>query len=154
MTIVKKHYSAHKVVVSVNCHLPQTNCFIIIFKMLGRWKKRSLLFFLFFYQIQLSAHMLHHLRSRKLERRNVWQHNFTKHRHAIISFSLNLFFSFIYFIVFWKTNRAITVVPFQVIYPCCRVMLYSLGFNLGWLASAQVGCHPIKIGGSYYVGDN
>lgn len=27
----KKMYSAHKVTVSVNCHLPQTNCFIIIF---------------------------------------------------------------------------------------------------------------------------
>ncbi len=87
-----------------------------------KWKLSSF----FFYQIQLSAHMLHHLRSRKLERRNVWQHNFTKHCHAIISFSLNLFFlSFIYFIVFWKTNRAITAVPSQVIYPCCRFTLYS-----------------------------
>jgi len=128
--------------------------------------EKEKLFFLF-YLIQLSAHMLHHLRSRKLERRNVWQHNFTKHSHAIISFSLSRsffpFFSFIYFIiVFWKTNGAITVVPFQVIYPRCCVKFISnlpkiklqpiCGYTCDVSQSKETvvlcGCWPARLKGS------
>lgn len=83
-------------------------------------------FFFLFYLIQPSAHTLHHLRSRKLERSNVWQHNFTKHSHAIISFSPSHSLEIIYFIIgFWETNRAITGFS-QVIYPSrCALLLRS-----------------------------
>lgn len=83
-------------------------------------------FFFRFYLIQPSAHTLHHLRSRKLERSNVWQHNFTKHSHAIISFSPSHSLEIIYFIIgFWETNRAITGFS-QVIYPSrCALLLRS-----------------------------
>lgn len=133
-------YSARKDMVSVNCHLPQTNCFIIIFinvalEMLVRWKNRRSLFspppsFLFLSDSAVSAHAPSSaLQEIRKEKRLTAQFHKTPPRHHFI-FSEPFFFfpslSFIYFIVFWKTNRAITAVPSQVIYPPCRVCSSTL----------------------------